>query len=269
MKSKTRSNSTYHPYSDGRSTRLSTRVVRNKVNHRNDFIAADYSTPKTTKTAFTPNIRLGSKLRNGKYVPHLIYRPLELDNESSTESTDGLRRRDCRNQMRYSPATPLAIEGPNPSRPAVLDQITDNSMKSPRTPPCVRKQLKLEGGRLTKKTITEIKREEEEKISSRKRAFKEEDSDSDDCQILLTIPPSHKRTPQTTVTTTNTTANTTSTTTTTITRNIVETPTQCITPPITPEKSNQEETPTPQLRNFIPGSCDIDEVLRIYGSSKK
>lgn len=268
MKSKTRANSTYHPYSNGGSTRLSARMAKNKVNHQNDFIAADYSTPRTTKTAFTPNIRnIGSKLRNGKYVPHLIYRPLELDNESSTESTDGLRRRDCRSQMRYSPATPLAIEGPNPSRLAVLDQITNNSMKSPRTPPCVRKQLKLEGGRLTKKTITEIKREEEEKILSKKRAFKEEDSDSDECQILLTIPPSHKRTPQTTNITT--TATTTTTTTTTIPRNLVETPTQCITPPITPEKSNQEETPTPQLRNFVPGSCDIDEVLRIYGSSKK
>lgn len=250
MRSKTRTSTTYHPYSNTASIRLSSRSVRSKTSYQNDSIASDYSTPKTTRTSMTPSsIRNGSKLRNGKFVSHLIYRPLELDNESSTESTDSFRRRDYQSKTRYSPSTPLAIEAPPipPSRPALSDRVSNVSkMKSPWTPPTAKKQLKLEGGKLTKKEVTPIKRDKKFEIVKKE---KEADSD-DDCQILLTIPPNHEKTPLNTIPT-----------------NMVDTPTQCITPPITPEKLKEDELP--QLSVFIPGSCNIEEVLRIYGTNKK
>lgn len=253
MKSRTRTSTTYHPYSNSASIRLSSRSAKSKTSFQNDSIDSDYSTPKTTRTSMTPSsIRNGSKLRNGKFVSHLIYRPLELDNESSTESTDSFRRRDHQSTTRYSPSTPLAIEAPPipqppPPRSALSDRVSNVSkMKSPWTPPNAKKQLKLEGGKLTKKEVTPIKRDKGFDIVKKEKGI----NSDDDCQILLTVPPNHEKTPLNTIPT-----------------NMVDTPTQCITPPITPEKSKEDELP--QLSVFIPGSCNIEEVLRIYGSNKK
>lgn len=75
-----------------------------QLERRDELISSNYSTPKTTrKTAIknnTPN--LGFKgiedrlKRVFKRTPQYIYRPLELDNESSSESNDSFLRREPR-----------------------------------------------------------------------------------------------------------------------------------------------------------------------------
>lgn len=70
---------------------------------RDELISSTYTTPKTTRGLSTPKTTRGlstptltpggCKLKANRRVTHLIYRPLELDNESSSESTDILAKR--------------------------------------------------------------------------------------------------------------------------------------------------------------------------------
>lgn len=75
-----------------------------------ELISSTYSTPKTTRGLMTPNLSGSNKLK--RRVTHLIYRPLELDNESSSESTESLarRRESLRKKSQDTDTKPLAIE---------------------------------------------------------------------------------------------------------------------------------------------------------------
>lgn len=86
-----------------------------KPSKRDELISSNYSTPKTTRGLLTKNLRPGTgNLKPTRRVTHLIYRPLELDNESSSESTDSImKRRDSlrRSSQDLKPKL-LAIEAP-------------------------------------------------------------------------------------------------------------------------------------------------------------
>lgn len=77
----------------------------------NEPFDPDFSTPRATRNLLTPPSTNCAKLGKNGRVTHLIYKPLELDNESSSESIDTRRKR---TRIIYSPdsRSPLAIEAP-------------------------------------------------------------------------------------------------------------------------------------------------------------
>lgn len=201
LRSRSRNSRNYHPYSSG--SGRSTRTRRNQ----NESIVSDYSTPKTTRTLITPPTKSGAKFKNGKQVTQFVYRPLELNNESSSESTDYLLRHQCITP----PITPERIKDGelkskqnlqnldgNKSEPKLHNQ--DQTKPMPNGPNLDKKKTVSEIDLDKKKTASEIQNAEETKS--------------------------------------------------------------------TPKLLNQDESKSmPRLRNFIPGNCNIDEVLRIYGST--
>lgn len=220
------------------------RSLRINKSCQNEYISSDYSTPKTTRTSVTRPTRGCRNLRNSKY--HLLYKPLELDNESSSESTDSiLRRRKLATSPQDVSKTPLAIKARPKSKstetfrykkqsiyePEIILTIQDsdeNKTKLVRKTPEVKgrnvKRQKLEVSPLPIKAtgIEEVSRPLAKKIQDRKNQIE-----------IIDL-------------------------------------SQCMTPPITPEKVEEEEiNESPKLPTFVPGSCDIQEVMRVYGSSIK
>lgn len=85
--------------------KLSAKISKNIKANQNESITSDYSTPKTTRALVTPSTNSGGKLKRCRY--HLIYKPLELDNESSSESNDIFRHKNEKPSAK-SIETPLA-----------------------------------------------------------------------------------------------------------------------------------------------------------------
>lgn len=100
--------------------RLSARLNKAKTN-RDESIASDYSTPTTTRTP----------MRHQGRVPHLIYRPLELDNESSSESNDHFKKRRYPSQ---GVKTPLAIEAPPQYKKRKINLDDESPTQENKTP---------------------------------------------------------------------------------------------------------------------------------------
>lgn len=184
----------------------SSRSSRTKVIRSGDSLPNDYSTPRTTRTFVeTINSGGGSKTSKNLKLAHLIYQPLQLDTESSSESSDSFMKR--RKVVRpcspsNPPSTPLAIEAPPPASQSEDTNLPDI-----------------------------VKPDEPEQAKPAK---------NDDQTAMTNV-------------------------------------SQCITPPITPpkakgEKETDEEVKeskltSSELPDFIPGRCDIEEVLRIYKSA--
>jgi len=205
------------PRSGAKQTNSSGRSTKSKPNH-NESIASDYSTPKTTRNLSTPKSTTCMTLKSGKRISHLIYRPLELDNESSSESSDCfMRRRRSTNSRRVSQEmkTPLAIEAPTNSRSSEKFETCDTNHISAN-----------DNGKKAASSVIESDFKED---GAKRRRL---DDPSTECLVSE--------------------------------RDNVDELSQCMTPPITPEKSKEEDIPM-----FIPGTCNIDDVLRIYGSAKK
>lgn len=101
----------------------------NKSTDLNDSITSDYSTPKTTRTPTSAVTTSGggSRSRTVKRVTHLIYKPLELDTESSNESMDFNYRR--RGEMRHSKNTNKRT--PTTTAVATTSSSSDSSPTKP------------------------------------------------------------------------------------------------------------------------------------------
>lgn len=230
-------------YLEIKNNRSSSRSSRINKSCQNESISSDYSTPKTTRTSVTRPTRGGRNLRNSKF--HLLYRPLELDNESSSESTDSILRR---RKLALSPQdvmkTPLAIKARPKCKSTETFKYKRQSIYEPeiiltihdadenKTKP-VRKTPEVKG--------RNVKRRKLEEISPPKACVKEEVGRPLDKTLQDK-------------------------------KNIIEIIdlSQCITPPITPEKVKEGEiSESPNLPAFVPGSCDIEEVMRVYKSSIK
>lgn len=190
----------------------STRSSRTKVIRSDTTLSSDYTTPRTTRT-FVETINSGGN-KSSKKLAHLIYQPLQLDTESSSESSDSFMRR--RKVARpgspnKTPSAPLAIEAPPP--PVSISE--DANLPDSKTD--------------------------------------ESDSNDNDKNTTAKETAKHNDEPE------------------------VSNVTQCITPPITPPKvkgakQDDEEVKESKLKpselpDFIPGRCDIEEVLRIYKSA--
>lgn len=107
----------------------SARSNKRKLRH-NEPIASDYSTPRTTRY-FVKSINSNSnnKSKNVK-VAYLVYQPLQLDNESSSESSDCFLKR----RVVVKPSSPdtraiapLAIEGPPNEESFKITEVTEQS----------------------------------------------------------------------------------------------------------------------------------------------
>lgn len=201
----------YHPYTKDHHTTKSARSNRNQhINH--DSIVCDYSTPTTTRTLLTPTSLSGSKKRG---PTRFMYKPLELDNESSSESTDSIMRR--HEVIRRIPQEIKAIEAPPPPFTSEAEAVSESPPKSAEIP----------------------KSDTQENVITHEGSLEKEGERStikmnEACQIED--------------------------------RKLVS---ECITPPITPEKTKDESVETSSKQpTFIPGNCDIDEVLKMYGTIK-
>jgi hypothetical protein len=88
------------------------RPSRSRPNN-DEFYDQDFSTPRATRSLLTPP-RTSTKINKHGKVTHVIYQPLELDNESSSESNDKhMRMQHKRPKWMGSQETklsPLAIE---------------------------------------------------------------------------------------------------------------------------------------------------------------
>ena len=108
---------TYSPYSG--------RPSRSRPSN-SEFFDPDFSTPRATKSLLTPTTN-GTRLGKNGRITHLIYKPLELDNESSSESIDTRRKR-SKLLVSQEDRSPLAIEAPAPkSLKDELETIVDDS----------------------------------------------------------------------------------------------------------------------------------------------
>lgn len=86
-----------------------------------------FATPRATRYLLTPTKSGTRRTKTGK-IAHWIYRPLELDNESSSESTDAQMsnkrfKKDESTSCEITKSPPLAIEAP-------LAEVTLTIMKS-------------------------------------------------------------------------------------------------------------------------------------------
>lgn len=230
---------------DVRVHRSATKSLRINKSYQNESISSDYSTPKTTKSFLTRSTRGSGNIRTSKY--QLIYRPLELDNESSSESTDSImRRRNFGRSPQNVMRTPLAIKARPKSKSTESSRYNRQSIYEPEviltirdideniTKP-VRKSPEVKGGKKRKlDDMSPFMATKKEVIS---RPLDKTLQDQNQIEIIDLC--------------------------------------QCITPPITPEKVNeegeqqQENNKLTKLSAFVPGSCDIEEVIRVYGSSIK
>lgn len=235
---------------------VNNRVTNKKAKKRSVLQVRNYSSAQTPKQRDLKSNKssLGSGTRSG----NLLYRPLELDNESSSESIQFSQlspdKRTARTNQLYK--TPNNRLEPKPTVSSIVQQIElpTKSLRTPATPhhqtctktPETRNQLipTRSGGlkRIRPESVPQqipiIDLYETPRKSTRIKRRRTDHTTPKQDQLLKQI----------------------------------ERASQCITPPKTPEKVEEKETePEPQifLSTFVPGSCKIEEVLRLYGSAKK
>lgn len=166
---------------------------------QNESITSDYSTPRTIRTPTT------GKLRGKQRVTHLIYRPLELDTESSSESTENnFRRRKLvpttPNSLKTKSITkkiPLAIEAPSceSSKPNLVTFGDGGPIKATPDDSCkdVNGSQMVKGSAVAKLTTTtpiygssDITHHEEDTIVEPQlvKATHEDSMDEDEVQVI-------------------------------------------------------------------------------------
>lgn len=239
------------PINAGYSTPTTTRTMRTPVTTGSK--ARNYTTPKTTRTIQSP--ATSGKMRN--YTkPTLIYRPLELDTESSSESSDDLLRH--RNN-RAADRTPLCLPAPPTISQQKIEEIQKPQERVHPTP--AKKQPYPEDD--DEIQIIEVINKPSDTAKTpnspkrRKRHHNKHHANSMTPSIKNS--PSVRNSP--------------------IVQKSIEIvqASQCMTPPITPERSakelvdkaEKEIVPEVKKPTFIPGNCNIEEIMRLCGVKKK
>lgn len=235
------------------------RPTRSRPNS-NEFFEPDFSTPRATRSSLLTPTNGVTTRRNGK-ITHFYYRPLELDNDSSSESTDSvMKRRHAHNPNRPTRTeSPLAIEAPNA-------EVTLTILE-PENLNCIDKSETAKSQSQKEQTTGQVM-DAVKKLERKVIEIIEIDHDSDENQNatsekLEATPPCIKRTRPEFASATQS--------------DIVECSqikkpakmvesSQCITPPTTPpDKKNMDSGSPKKISTFIPGNCNIEEVLKLYG----
>ena len=181
-------------------------------------------------------------------IAHFYYRPLELDNDSSSESTDNIMRRRHANSQNKSQEKepPLAIEAdhaevtltilPSENRTEPVEgteagKSGSQGSSKKKSPPKEIELIVIDSDDSQEPT------EDVKKVNSlsQKRSLNSTQSDAVECSQV-------KKSAK-----------------------MVQS-SQCITPPTTPPDNKvRESVSTKKFSTFVPGNCNIEEVLKIYG----
>lgn len=209
----------------------------------NEYFDPDFSTPRANKSLLTPtsSARLG---KNGR-ITHLIYRPLELDNDSSSELTDNLLKQKQSKQLEYDKSSsPLAIEADSAEVTLTVLEPSEQSYELDKT-----EQQKVKSGDKVIELIVigDSDESQDAKIEETK-SIKRIKSEVPKNEIKVSERSQLPKTPA----------------------KMVEA-TQCITPPTTPpDKCSKEEEHSIEVSpTFIPGECDVEALIRLYGNKRQ
>lgn len=234
---------------------------RSKRPQQSYCLDSEYTTPRTTRTSLTP-----ASIRNGRVVfdrnPQLIYGPLGLDNESSSESTDMLIRTKIHrmSQERRRATTPLAIEGPDDEVELIEIDVTPCDVQSTYDEQQSNQKLMEEAVQAqspeTRTTTIVAQQQQQNNINKTPNG---------------SAKPSSQTPPLTPVQKPKTTA--------------AKTPSpdkgterKCLSPKQTHQEvdvntgtSRLDQTPKQQatFRPFVPGSCNINDILKYYGARSR
>lgn len=195
----------------------------------NDPFDLDFSTPRATRNLLTPPSTNVTKRGKGGRVTHLIYKPLELDNESSSESLDSRRKRTRLEDHSPSPNSkpPLAIAAPPVNQDDSLTEFIDilevkDKTISEKTTPEIQSKSRVQT-RIEPEVESTVEEVNEKYAENTKRVECSGVGDVDDEPEIIEVVPDLPDLP------------------------------------ITPEASYAPETST-----FVPGNCNIEELLKLF-----
>lgn len=210
-----------------------------------ELLDPEYNTPRTTRVPRTPTSNGKGKT---KYrITHLVYRPLQLDNDSSSESQDFFMRRHepyrtTPKKIKYKQDTPpLTVAKPLPIRaPPEIITIEDSSsnIDMPSNVDTIERLCHdtpdTNNIQPTQSLVSKVKSQPDESIEPPTKKSRTSDSQTKIDKPQMSDPEHFSEV------------------------------SQCITPPITPEKSDTK----PPLPDFVPGNCGLAEALKYYAMIK-
>lgn len=222
-----------------------------------EFNDLDFSTPRATRNLLTPT-RSARLDANGR-ITHLVYRPLELDNnDSSSDNTNDSFMR--RHQSQRSIDAPLAIEAANAE---VTLTIHDMEISSSVTTKPKNQSPDIEEKSESTDDVQAL--DTQPKNTRTYEVITIDDSDDSNHENETNEKPPAKKIKSSVQNG--------------VQRKISEwsqaqlKSTQCITPPTTPPEKKPDKEVEPNIEAgrcsmFIPGLCNIEEIIHLYSNNK-